>query len=48
MPEPDEFLDEDAATANRHDTRSAVIVTLVALAAVLAASALVILGGITA
>ena len=46
MGEPDEFLDDDAATANRNDTRSAVIITVVALAAVLAASTLVTLGGI--
>ena len=46
MGEPDEFLDDDAATANRHDTRSAVIITVVALAAVLVASTLVVFGGI--
>jgi hypothetical protein len=44
--EPDEFLDDDAATANRHDARSAVIITVVALAAVLVASTLVVFGGI--
>jgi len=44
--EPDDFLDDDAATANRNDTRSAVIITVVSLAAVLVASTLVALGGI--
>ena len=48
MGEPDEYLDDDAATANRHDTRSAVLITVIALAAVLAASTLVIFGGIAA
>lgn len=47
MPEPDEFLDDDAATANRHDTRSAAVITVVSLAAVLVASTLVVFGGIT-
>ncbi|MBU1587569.1 MAG: hypothetical protein KKH51_06440 [Actinobacteria bacterium] len=46
MPEPDEFLDDDAATANRNDTRSAVIITVIALVAVLVASTLVVFGGI--
>ena len=46
MAEPDDFLDDDAATANRNDTRSAVIITVVALAAVLVASTFVALGGI--
>ena len=46
MAEPDDFLDDDAATANRNDTRSAVIITVVSLAAVLVASTLVALGGI--
>ena len=45
MAEPDDFLDDDA-TANRNDTRSAVIITVVALAAVLVASTLVVFGGI--
>jgi len=44
--EPDEFLDDDAS-ANRHDTRSAVIITVVALLAVLVASMLVVFGGLT-
>ena len=48
MGEPDEYLDDDAATANRQDTRSAVLITVIALAAVLAASTLVVLGGIAA
>ena len=47
MPEPDDFLDEDAATANRHDTRSAVIITVVGLATVLVASTLVVFGGVS-
>lgn len=47
MAEPDEFLDDDAAIANRHDTRSAVVITVVALATVLVASTLVVFGGIT-
>ena len=47
MAEPDEFLDDDAATANRHDTRSAVIITVVGLATVLVASTLVVFGNIT-
>lgn len=46
MAEPDELLDDDAVTANRHDTRSAAIITIVALATVLVASTLVVLGGI--
>ena len=46
MAEPDEFLDDDAAIANRNDTRTAVIITVVSLAAVLAASTLVAFGGI--
>ena len=46
MAEPDDFLDEDAATANRNDTRSAVIITVVSLAAVLVASTLVAFGGL--
>ncbi|MCU1409591.1 MAG: hypothetical protein JWR04_298 [Rhodoglobus sp.] len=46
MAESDDFLDEDT-TANRNDTRSAVIITVVALAAVLVASTLVVFGGIT-
>ena len=46
MADPDEFQDDDSATANRHDTRSAVIITVVALAAVLVASTFVALGGI--
>jgi len=44
--EPDDFLDDDAATANRNDTRSAVIITVVSLAAVLVASTLVAFGGL--
>lgn len=44
MPEPDEFLEDDAS-ANRHDTRSAVIITIVALLAVLVASMFVVFGG---
>ena len=47
MGEPDDFLDDDAATANRNDTRSAAIITVVALATVLVASTLVAFGGIT-
>lgn len=47
MAEPDDFLDEDAATANRHDTRSAVIIAVVALATVLVASTFVAFGSIT-
>ena len=47
MAEPDDFLDDDAATANRHDTRNAVVITIVALASVLAVSTLVVFGGIT-
>ena len=47
MAEPDDFLDDDAATANRNDTRSAVIITVVSLATVLVASTLVAFGGIT-
>ena len=46
MAEPDDFLDDDAATANRNDTRSAVIITVVALATVLVTSTLVVFGGI--
>lgn len=46
MAEPDDFLDEDAATANRNDTRSAVIITVVGLATVLLASTLVVVGGV--
>ena len=46
MAEPDDFLDDDAATANRNDTRSAVIITVVSLAAVLVASTLVAFGGL--
>jgi hypothetical protein len=44
--DPDEFLDDDAASANRHDTRSAVAITVVGLAAVLVAGTLVVFGGI--
>ena len=47
MAEPDESLDDDAATANRHDARSAAAITVVALATVLVASTLVVFGGIT-
>ena len=46
MAEPDDFLDDDAATANRNDTRSAVIITIIALLAVLLAGILVVLDGI--
>ncbi|CAN5127548.1 hypothetical protein BH11ACT5_BH11ACT5_02980 [soil metagenome] len=46
MAEPEDFLEDDT-TANRNDTRSAVIITVVALAAVLMASILVVFGGIT-
>jgi len=45
--EPDDFLDDDATTANRHDTRNAVIITVVALASVLVVSTLVVFGGVT-
>ena len=47
MAEPDDFLDEDAVLANRHDTRNAVIITVVSLASVLLVSTLVVFGGIT-
>ncbi len=48
MAEPDDFLDDDAAMANRHDTRNAVIITVIALISVVVVSALVVVGGVTA
>jgi len=45
--EPDDFLDEDAAVANRHDARNAVIITVISLASVLVVSTLVVFGGVT-
>jgi hypothetical protein len=45
--EPEEFMDDDAAIANRHDTRNAVIITVVSLASVLIVSTLVVFGGVT-
>lgn len=47
MAKLDDLLDDDAAMANRHDTRNAVIITVVALASVLVVSTLVVFGGVT-
>jgi hypothetical protein len=46
MPESDELLDEHADAQNRQDARRAAIVTSVSLAMVVAASLLVVIGGI--
>jgi hypothetical protein len=46
MPESDELLDEHANAQNRRDARMAAIVASVSLAMVVAASLLVVIGGI--
>jgi hypothetical protein len=46
MPESDDLLDERAAAENRQDARTAAIVTSVSLAMVVAASLLVVAGGL--
>ncbi|CAN5189993.1 hypothetical protein BH09ACT5_BH09ACT5_25160 [soil metagenome] len=46
MAEPDESDDDEAATQNRNDTRSAVTITIIALLAVLLAGILVVLDGV--
>ncbi len=45
MVERDEQLDDLARAENRRDTRRAIIITVLALAAVLIASVLVVLSG---
>ena len=45
MVELDEHLDELASAENRRDTRRAIIITALALGAVIIASILVVLGG---
>lgn len=46
MSESDDKLDDDAVAANRKDARLAAIITLIALATVVLASLLVVVGGL--
>ncbi len=47
MLEPDEPLDDAAATENRRDVRRAVMIAVLAIAVVLMASMMALIGGIT-
>jgi hypothetical protein len=47
VPEPDDFIDADAAAANRRDVVRATIITAVGLATVVIASLLVVVSGIS-
>ncbi len=47
MLEPDELLDDAAATDNRRDVRRAVTIAILAIAIVLMASMMLVIGGIS-